>query len=705
MQLVGVMRQLRIRLFEENPDLELILMIEDFSLYEVIQYDLLEAMIELPRREGQQIMCAMKTVMAVTDGFFARMLASSDALRTRISSIGHVYNLDVPYGTDSASGLDPEAVADFAARYLNAVRVGEADLKASAPVVHDACSVCRHRALCHDAFGTAGPDGYGLYPFNAVALDHMVRTRQDRFNPRDLLTMMAATLTGHAQELKDGRFPSERWARNFDPDKHGRPPMKTLSIRVRGQIDQMLKAEQRQILLTFWAGAPDEVGNLPQGIHEAFDVPLAGELRPVAPQPAKLAEAVPQAVPVDHAGEALRVWLDGRQLDDESARIIRRTLRDAIVAAVDPEAELMSQQYIGEFFDRDTDIAIENSAGRGRPPAGRFHVDFAPTNENAMLFEGILKMQRRGSWAAEGSALVAFLARVDLEAVRLRAFLRERLAERRANHEAAIALLALSGLIAGKGSPSDARGLLAAAVSTGDPSKSETQPDRWRTLVEMTGQRHGVVRAFVLQAAHVSKGTTEPSGVDGQQFTGLLRDFAGDWTLPVVSDDAPGQVQALRKILDTRLAPALDEAHAALQDWHADVSRLVGDSESATDRAKQWRATLDAAQADGFLVRARGFPEGGAQPQLGTTMRVVETVLSAWPEMDTGRRAFSIAKVPWARLAPVREYLSGLEATLLASVDKARTQQSDSGDVSPITSFERALDRLSNAAVLDKDKE
>ena len=155
MQLVGVIRELRMRLFEENPKFELILMIEDFSLYEVIQYDLLEAMIELPRREGQQIMCTMKTVMAVTDGFFARMLASSDALRTRISSIGHVYNLDVAYGTDSSGALSPEGVADFAGRYLNAVRVGEANLEASAPVVHDACSVCAHRSLCHEAFGTS----------------------------------------------------------------------------------------------------------------------------------------------------------------------------------------------------------------------------------------------------------------------------------------------------------------------------------------------------------------------------------------------------------------------------------------------------------------------------------------------------------------------------------------------------------------------
>ena len=91
---------------------------------------------------------------------------------------------------------------------------------------------------------------------------------------------------------------------------------------------------------------------------------------------------------LDRANEALRVWLDGRRLDEESARIIRRTLRDAIIGALDPEAELLSQQFVGEFFDNDTDIAIENAAGSRRPAAGRFRVEFSPTNENAEAVRG-----------------------------------------------------------------------------------------------------------------------------------------------------------------------------------------------------------------------------------------------------------------------------------------------------------------------------
>jgi hypothetical protein len=708
MQLVGVMRELRTRLFEENPELELILMIEDFTLFQGIQHDLLEAMIELPRREGRQVMCAMKTVMAVTDGFFTRMLASSDTLRTRISAQGHVYNLDVQYGADVESAIDPETVADFAGRYLNAVRIGSADIEASAPAVHNACEVCAHRDICHDAFGTSGPGEHGLYPFNAAALDRMVRSRQDKFNPRDLLAVMGMTITTHLQEIQDGRFPSESWARNFDPGQFDRPQLTTLSLRVQESVDQTLKPEQRRILLTFWGGVPDELGNLPAGLHEAFDIPLVTGARPTAPRSPKTVEiAKPRPEGVDQIGDAVRSWRDGTRLDGDNARVIRRTLRDAILATFDSENELTSQQFVREFFDQDTDIAIENSAGSARPAPGRFRAEFLPTNENALLFERILKMQRHRSWAIEEGAqgLVSFLTRVDTEAGQLRAFLRDRAEERRKDHDAAVALLALSGLIAGKGSASDPRGLLAAAMSSEERVNSEYRPDRWRTLVEMTSQRHEVVREFVLQAAHVSKSTAEPSGVDGHQFTDSLRTLAAEWSLPLLSDAAPRQVQALRQILETRLEPALDEAHLALKQWHADVVRLVGDVGSASDRSKGWRATLDAARADGFLVHTGGYTEDGAPAQWGATIRIVQGVLSQWPEMDLGRRAFSIAKVPWARLTPLREYVMALEATLQSSLEKARTQQSDAGNGSPIASFERALDRLAQATVLDEAAE
>ena len=704
MQLVTVMRELRRRLYEENPALELVLMIEDFTLLQGIQHDLLEAMIELPRREGQQVLCAMKTVMAVTDGFFTRVLASSDTLRTRIAAQGHVYNLDVSYGADGDGGLDPEAVVDFAGRYLNAVRLGAVHLGASAPTVDNACEVCAHRDVCHEAFGTTGESEYGLYPFNEAALDRMVRSRQDKFNPRDLLAVMTTTLTAHARELEDGRFPSLGWARNFDPRQFDRPTLDTLSPRVQQQVEQTPKPEQRTVLLTFWGGVPPEFRNLPKGIHEAFDVPVASGVKTVAPEAPKPAQSQTPAPPTaDRVSEAVRSWRDGTRLEGEYALIIRRVLHEAILGALDAEDALISGQLLSEFFDRPTDIDIENSAGQGRAAPGRFRVELVPSNENALLFEGILKMQHQGSWDVDDGAqtLVTFLTLVDTESGRLLAFLRERIDEREADRSAAVVLLSLGGLIAGKGGTADAQALLAAAMNISESAPVEAVPGLWRTLVEMTAQRRPVVRDFALQAAHVSKSTSDPSGVDGRQFVEPLRAFATDWQLPALSETAPRQVALLLQLLETRLDPALTEAHGELTTWHQEIVGLVGDADSASTRYKIWRAALDAAQVQGFLVRARGFTDDAAPTRLGDLIRTIGGILERWPDLDVGRRVALVAKAPWGRLEPARAHLAALEATFVASMEKAQTQQAESGATSPIASFESALARVEAATAIE----
>lgn len=706
MQLVAVMRELRTRLYEENPALELVLMIEDFTLLQGIQHEFLEAMIELPRREGQQVMCAMKTVMAVTDGFFTRVLASSDTLRTRIAAQGHVYNLDVAYGSDDSAGLEPEAVVDFAGRYLNAVRLGARELDAEAPVVHNACEVCAHRDACHESFGTAPDSEYGLYPFNDVALDRMVRARQDKFNPRDLLAVMAMTLTAHAQELEDGRFPSPGWARNFDPRQFDRPLLDTLSTRLQEQVNQTPKPEQRSVLLTFWGGVPSEFRNLPKGIHNAFDIPIASGVKtaaPARPQPKPSQVETPASSTADRFAEAVQAWRDGTRLETDLAHIIRRVIHEAILGALDAEDALLSDQLLSGCFDKTTDIDIKNSAGQSRSAPGRFRVELEASNDNALLFEGILTMQHRGSWDIDGGAqtLVRFLTLIDAEAARLRTFLQERIAERDADRRAAVGLLALSGLVAGRGGAADVPGLLAAAMNVSEVSAPDAMPGLWRTLIDMTAQRRPVVRDFVLQAAHVSKSTSEPAGVDGRQFSDPLRDLATDWKLPALSEDAPKQVVLLRQLLDVRLQPALDEAHDGLATWHAEVTRLVGDADSASARYKKWREALEAAQAQGFLARSRGFNDDAPSARLGELLRTVGTILERWPDLDVGRRAVMVAKAPWGRLDPARDHLAALEATLAASTEKAQTQRGAGGETSPIAAFEDALARVQAAAAIE----
>ena len=404
-------------------------MVEDFTLLQGIQRDLLEAMIDLPMRDGRQLMCGMKTVMAVTDGFFKSMLASNDTLRTRIADMGHVYSLDVPYGT-GADGFEPDAAADFVGRYMNAVRIGSAELADAAPDIANACDVCSHRGRCHEAFGTALDAEYGLYPFNEASIDRVIRGRQAAFNPRDLLGVLATTLTQHTGEIADGRFPSAAWETLSEARHFGREPLPTLSLPTQEQLETLPKPVQRRILLTYWGGVPSSVVNLSPGVHEAFDIPaIANAALVSAPRPKPIAsDKPPTRAQFDVEIErTMLAWRDGGTLDATTARVIRRVVREAVLAALDGENELYFPQLVDECFPPLPEgfVDIKNSAGGGRPQCGKFRIEFAATNDHALLFQGIIRSQRSGSWNFDGGfrALTAFLTRVNEEAIRLRDFI------------------------------------------------------------------------------------------------------------------------------------------------------------------------------------------------------------------------------------------------------------------------------------------
>jgi hypothetical protein len=703
MQLVAVMRELRTKLFDDNPRLELLLMVEDFTLLQGIQRDLLEAMIDLPVRDGHQFMCGMKTVLAVTDGFFKSMLASNDTLRTRIAAMGQVYSLDVAYGT-GAESLQQDAAVEFVGRYLNAVRVGSAGLAENAPDVPNACDVCRHRDRCHDSFGTSPDAGYGLYPFNDAAIDRVIRGRQAAFNPRDLLGVLATTLTQHAEELGDGRFPSATWEMLSDPRHFGRPRLPTMLLGPQQQIEALPKPVQRRILLTFWGGAPAAVVNLAPGIHEAFDIPLVADL-PLAIARRHSTTVAPSARVESDADIERTVleWRDGGRLDGDTARVIRRVVRDAVLAALDGEAELYSPQLIDDCFPPlQGYVDIERGAGRGTPNPAKFFVTFAASNDNAVLFEGILRSQRSKSWDFDGgfAALTAFLAAVGEAATRLWEFIEVTIAERASDYAAATCLLAASGLAAGQGTPVDHRGLLAAAVSTGT-AVGAGAPDQWKALVSQSDQRRAVARIFALQPAHVAKSTADPSGVDGSRLLLALKDFDDVASLNL-SESAPPQVATLSKVFKARLEPALEDAIAALRSWASGVDALVGDADTVGTRSKLWTKAVDDAAAHHFLVTAGGLNRDDRLLGLGPVLRAVSDLDDSWDGLDLGRRIAGIAKTPWARLAPLHDQLRAMEATLGRSADKAATQGAGREGASAVEAFLAALEDLDAAIGRDE---
>lgn len=255
--------------------LELLLLIEDFSIFQGIQGGLIDA-ITLISTETQRL-CPMRVVMAVTTGYFVNQMPETVFTRTF-----RVFDLTLPGGLEAS--FSPNG---FVGRYLNAVRVGAADLDAAharGDELTNACEQCPVNAACHAAFGEV--DGYGLFPFNAAALDRAINSQSGNstFVARTVLTrVLRPVLHRDQSEIEHGRFPSEGFASEFRTGADDRLANIEDQVKLRPPGDEELN-DRRVRLVRFWgSGAGAE--NLAPTIHDAFGVPRIDGLEAAGAEP------------------------------------------------------------------------------------------------------------------------------------------------------------------------------------------------------------------------------------------------------------------------------------------------------------------------------------------------------------------------------------------------------------------------------------
>ncbi|MBB1033608.1 hypothetical protein G6031_04290 [Dietzia sp. CQ4] len=281
-----ILTDVRVDMHEQG--LELLLLIEDFSIFQGIQGGLIDA-ITLISTESHRL-CPMRVVMAVTSGYFVNQMPETVYTRTY-----KVFDLELPKGTDVS--FDP---AGFASRYLNAVRVGATHLEgahAHGDPLPNACEQCPVNAECHSAFGQA--DGYGLFPFNSVALDRAIGSQSSDgdFVARTVLTRALRPVLLHEQvEIENGRFPSERFAIEFRAGATDRLSNIEEQVKLRSPGNEEL-SERRLRLVRFW-GTGEGAENLAPTIHEAFSIPPIENLnragaRPTSGRPSQITEPRP----------------------------------------------------------------------------------------------------------------------------------------------------------------------------------------------------------------------------------------------------------------------------------------------------------------------------------------------------------------------------------------------------------------------------
>ncbi len=256
-----ILIDVRVELADQG--LELLLLIEDFSIFQGIQGGLIDA-ITLISTEALTL-CPMRVVMAVTSGYFNDQMPDTVFTRTY-----KVFDLDLEPGSPTV--FEP---AGFTARYLNAVRTGTSvldGLHAHDEPVTSACDQCPVNAACHKAFGQV--DGFGLFPFNSHALSRAIdsQSKDGAFVARDVLTrVVRPVLHRDEAELNGDRFPSEAFAEDFKAGALGLLDDIEALQQLRTPGDKEI-SDRRERLVRFW-GTGTGPENLNPTIHTAFGVP------------------------------------------------------------------------------------------------------------------------------------------------------------------------------------------------------------------------------------------------------------------------------------------------------------------------------------------------------------------------------------------------------------------------------------------------
>lgn len=269
--------------------IELVLLIEDFAKLQGIDREVLEAVLARPQQAGGKHLCAIRTALACTTGYFDSLRL--DTVKQRIT-----FSVNLDLGTVGEQSLVNYAdIKQFVGRYLNAVRLEDKTIQnwwadsrnredSERESLPSACNECEHKLACHAGFSEA--DGLGLYPFTPEGLEQMLsRVNPGNFNPRILIKdVLKWTLENSAADIEGGEFPAISMREHFGKMR--------LSAMVQGDIQAKdpENGDRRQILLDLWTDS-NELCDLRPEIHSAFDIPALG----VKVQPTKVLPSVSRA--------------------------------------------------------------------------------------------------------------------------------------------------------------------------------------------------------------------------------------------------------------------------------------------------------------------------------------------------------------------------------------------------------------------------
>ncbi|MFC7500598.1 protein DpdH, partial [Nocardioides sp. GCM10030258] len=660
--------------------LELLLLIEDFSIFQGIQGGLIDAITLISTEE--LTLCPMRVVMAVTSGYFTDQMPDTVFTRTY-----KVFDLELPQ--DSRVVFDPTG---FVARYMNAVRTGTSvldDLYESREPIVSACEQCPVNQSCHAAFGQV--DNFGLFPFNPNALSRAIdsQSKDGVFVARDVLTrVVRPVLHRDGTELEDDRFPTVAFADDFKTGALGLLDDIEELQRLRTPGDKEI-SDRRERLVRFWgSGAGPE--NLNPTIHQAFGVPpIAGlENAPDLPPVVVSTDAVEQPPQPEKATAlpALVKAVDKWRATGELLMGDRNKLRNFVHAAV--AARLVLEDGYGgegswtngtkEFapaFVATTSVEFDDEKlANALLPVDR------DNDDDVRALRALAWVNHAGSWAGvpSGDSLERLC---DQKLEQWAARVSEKLLPRREEGDDAELVRTAHTLLA-----------MAKALGVADAFKSEAQsrvkalfasppghtdPEarpnlhKWQKRVIESGLGRQALQERLLRRASFTQGDGKPLAVDVTRLLRAVRDTNAEVAWPAGSPD-----------LLTSTDEAVTSWLANLVDARAEASNRVPDVSDIGGEVAAVAAELNT--LIGERINVGGLPgsidpEGlrsaakAVKPGDLKTVEALRSDLDRWEELTSDER-LRLLTADWEKpvsrirnwLDPALAAVSALESSLQA---------------------------------------
>lgn len=690
---------------------EIVLLVEDFALVQGIQRDLLDAILETSQREGRTVLAPIRTLLAVTTGYYASLV---DTVRTRIESSSPVrYELRVSlgHGTHGAARTEHDVI-DFVGRYLNAARLGRARIDAAdardAASVDNACDGCPVREPCHTGFGIAST-GHGLYPYNRLALLRAVRdsapiAEPNDFNPRAALARVVRhTLTEYVSAIEHRDFPNGQFAEDFPP----RPDDPILSPTVSDLAAATSDGQRRRVLLEYWGGAPNEFVNLAPEIHDAFAIPVVPDIAsltsahitassttgPAPTGPSGPTTSRPASATADQLPESARRMVAavaewngrGAILPEDVAREIRRIVRDATVSRItwaDPSCRPLTATQLNHAWPNTAQTVSIDGARESIAKGVSSPIRFERTPANARFFEELIRLQAGHPHGTSQARL-----RLDRLAERYAPLAQQAALTWASRTDAelteALRVALVGSACRGTAIPGDKPAtLLNAALQqeTHPRADIEIRSPLWVRLDNAHAEQRAELVKEIRQALGASQDMGAVLTVDAVRALRLIKAAARSWSLPASEARPAWSVQPAKTLspLEAAVDDQLERLHTLVQEIRQRLPRGT----SYADTIKAVQQAIDVGEHRGF-VRHNDVPglkqrNASAATSSSRDLETLESDLAALGEDPSYEQRLAVAaRDRGPGLAAMRTFLLENERWIDGSLAAAEDQTPD----------------------------